>query len=237
MKRQVLFMALVLTGLTSATAKTTGDVVSIGEDLNNTRYSYAQPILFVERGVEFLVFSDGSFDFNTDIFSTVPNDNGYYHRRSPRDRRSNARSRRGINRTNGAPGTTYRNRNRGVLITQDREGRVRRIGNVFINYDRQGRLKRVGSVYMTYRRGQLKQVGGLTLLYNRHRNIIGTRGFVNRSNQGCGLCGTSSCTIDHFYNHMNTNDRNNNWDDDDAHYYYKKNGKIKKQKKRKKNKN
>ena len=38
-----------------------------GEDLNQTRYNYAQPIQFVERGVEFLIFPDGSFDFNTQI--------------------------------------------------------------------------------------------------------------------------------------------------------------------------
>lgn len=29
------------------------------------QYRYAQPIVFVERGVEFGVFPDGSFDFNT----------------------------------------------------------------------------------------------------------------------------------------------------------------------------
>jgi hypothetical protein len=103
---------------------------------------------------------------------------------------------------------------------------------VFINYDRDGRIKRVGSVYMSYRRGQLKQVGGLQILYNRHGDVIGTRGFVNRSNQGCGFCGTTGCSVDHF----DTQSYGDEWNDDDDHYYYKKNGKLKKQKKRKKQK-
>lgn len=229
MKRQVLFMAMVLIGLTSAKATTAGNAVLNGEDFNNARYRYAQPILFVERGVEFLVFADGSFDFNTELFSTIPNDDNYYNRRS------NARNKRGNNRTYGAPNVNYNASDRGVLIRHDREGRVRRIGNVFINYDRQGRLKRVGSVYVNYRSGQLVQVGGLRILYNRHGNVIGTRGFVNWNNQGCGICGISGCTTDHFdFDHNSDNSWNTDWNNDDDHYYYKKNGKTKKQKKRRK---
>ena len=227
MKRQVLFMAMVLIGLTSAKATTAGNAVLNGEDLNNARYRYAQPILFVERGVEFLIFSDGSFDFNTDLNFAIPDDDNYYHRRS----KTRTRSKRSTNRTHGAPGTTYNNRERGVLVTHDRLGRVRRIGNVFINYDRDGKIKRVGSVYMSYRRDQLKQVGGLRILYNRHGDVIGTRGSVNRNNQGCGICGTSSCSIDHFNDQSHNDDWDDNWNDDDTHYYYKKNGKLKKTKK------
>ncbi len=214
-----------LLGLTSATATTAGNAVLIGEDFNNARYRYTQPILFVERGVEFLVFADGSFDFNTDSFSTVPDDDNYYYRRSK------TRNRRSTNRTHGAPGTTYHNRDRGVLVTHDRLGRVRRIGNVFINYDRDGKLKRVGSVYMSYRRGQLKQVGGLRILYNRYGDVIGTRGSVNRNNQGCSFCGTSGCTVDHFDNQSHDNDWDDDWNDEDDYYYYRKGGKTLKKKK------
>lgn len=222
MKRQVLFLAMVLLGITSATATTAGDAVLNGEDFKNARYRYAQPILFVERGVEFLIFPDGSFDFNTEAFSTVPG-NHYYRR-----------NRRGTNRTYGAPGTRYHRGERGVLVQHDRLGRVRRIGNVFINYDRQGRIKRVGSVYISYRRGQLKQVGGLQILYNRYGDVIGTRGQVNFSNQGCGFCGVSGCTLDHFDSHsFDDDDWDDDWDNDDDYYYYRKNGKVKKQKKAK----
>ena len=226
MKRQVLFLATMLIGLTSATATTAGDAVLIGEDYTNARYRYAQPILFVERGVEFLVFADGSFDFNTELFSTIPEDDNYYYRRS------NTRTRRSTNRTYGAPGTTYNAGDRGVLIRHDIDGRVRRIGNVFINYDRQGRLKRAGSVYVSYRNGQLAQIGGLRILYNRHGEVIGTRGFVNQNNQSCGICGISGCSTNHFDDSTHNDwDDNDHWDNDNDYYYYKKNGKTKKQKK------
>ena len=225
MKSKILFLAMMLVGLTSVTATTAGDAVLNGEDFKNARYRYAQPILFVERGVEFLIFPDGSFDFNTEVLHGVPNDDDYYYKRN----------RRRNNRTYGAPGTRYHNRDRGVLVRHDRLGRVRRIGNVFMNYDRQGRIKRIGSVYMSYRRGQLKQVGGLRILYNRYGDVIGTRGHVNFSNQGCGFCGTTGCTLDHFDTYSQNDwddDLNDDWDDD--YYYYKRNGKIKKQKKHKK---
>lgn len=229
MKRQVLFMAMVLIGLTSAKATTAGYAVLDGEDLNQVINRYAQPILFVERGVEFLIFPDGSFDFNTEIITTE--DNNYYYKRSKR------RNRRGTNRTYGAPGISYNAGNRGVIIRHDRQGRVRRIGNVFINYNRQGRLKRAGSVYITYRRGQLTQVGGLRILYNRHGAIIGTRGFVNWNNQGCGICGISGCATDHFDFNLDHNTDigwNDDWNNDQDHYYYRKGGKTIKQKKIKK---
>lgn len=230
MKRQVLFLAMVLIGLTSATATTAGNAVLDGEDFNTTRYRFIEPIMFIERGVEFLIFPDGSFDFNTEVFSTAPNDDNYYYKRS----NTRTRTRRSTNRTYDAPSTTYNAEYRGVLIRHDRQGRVRRIGNVFINYDRQGRLKRVGSVYMSYRRGQLKQVGGLRILFNRHGEITGTRGFVNYNNQACGICGTSGCLVDHFDDSSHNNDWDDNdddWNSDQDHYYYRKGGKTKKKKK------
>jgi hypothetical protein len=229
MKKIVLLFTGMLMGLTTVTAAETHSALQ-NTDLDITsRYRYAQPILFVERGVEFLIFADGSFDFNTDLFSTVLDNDNYYYRRS------NTRTRRGTNRTHGAPGHRYSHHNRGVLVTYNRLGRVRRIGNVFINYDRQGRIKRAGSVYMSYRRGQLKQVGGLRIIYNRYGEVIGTRGQVNFSNQGSGFCGISGCTTDHFnvqsQHNQWDNDWHDDWNDDDDFYYYRKKGTVKKQKK------
>jgi hypothetical protein len=209
MRSKLLFMAMVLVGLTSATATTAGDAVLDGEDLNQKRYRFTQPIEFVERGVEFLIFPDGSFDFNTEVFPTEPDNDNYYYRRN----------RRSTNRTYGAPGTRYHHGNRGVLIRHDRQGRIRRIGNVFINYDRQGRIKRAGSVYMSYRRGQLRQVGGLRIIYNRYGDVIGSRGFVNFNNQGNGFPS----------NQFDSDYYDNDWNDD--YYYYRKNGEVKKHKK------
>lgn len=223
MKKHVLFLAMMLLGLTSATATTAGDAVLNREDLNTTRYRFAEPIVFIERGVEFLIFPDGSFDFNTDFGS---NHTEVYYR-TPRPRRGS------INPTYGAPGTV-RNvqfsspRTPGVIITHNSLGQVRRIGNVFINYDRQGRIKRAGSVYMSYQRGNglLRQVGGLRVSYNRWGEIVHVSGMVNPSNTGL-TCGVGSGYGGHNNTGFTTID---NYDED--YYYYRKNGEIKNSKKR-----
>ena len=221
MKKQLLFIAAMLIGLTSATATTAGYAVSNVEDSNTNRYRFTEPIVFIERGVEFLIFPDGSFDFNTEITnntSTV-----YY--------RSNTR-RSSINSTYGAPGTVNRvnyttPRPRGVIITHDNNGKVRRIGNVFINYDREGRIKRAGSIYMSYQRGNglLRQVGGLRINYNRWGEIVHISGIVNHFNA------TSNHSVASGYNGNNFTSSNDIDNYDDDFYYYRKNGEIKKSKK------
>jgi hypothetical protein len=222
MKKQLLFIAAMLIGLTSATATTAGYAVSNGEDLNNVQYRFAEPIMFIERGVEFLIFPDGSFDFNTEIVNHTSN--VYY--------RSNTR-RTSVNTTYGAPGTVnrvyYSNpRPTGVIITHDANGKVRRIGNVFINYDREGRIKRAGSVYMSYQRGNglLRQVGGLRVNYNHWGEIVHIAGYVNHYNTGFN----SGQSGNNFFGFNDVDDY------DDSYYYYRKNGEIKKTKKNEKRK-
>ena len=123
----------------------------------------AEPLVFTERGVEFFVFPDGQFDFNT-----RPSTGDMYYKST----RSSA-----VNRTYGAP-ASFRNKNYGVKVEHDNMGRVRRIGNVMINYDANDRIKRVGSVYMTYNRYALEQVGGLQIIYNRRGQIVDMVGTV-----------------------------------------------------------
>lgn len=232
MKRQLLLFTVLLIGLTTVSA-TEKFSVTPGEDLI-TRYRYAQPIMFVERGVEFMIFPDGSFDFNTNVNTDFHTSNHYYYRSSTKITR-----RESVNTTFGAPGTSSRvhyssPRDRGVLIQHDRDGKVRRIGNVFINYDRSGKIKRVGSIYMRYNRGneRLVQVGGLHVRYNRWGEIVNTHGIVNPFSELCSICGISSCTVDHtFSNDYQDDDWNNNWNQDEDYYYYKQNGKTKKKKK------
>jgi hypothetical protein len=226
MKTKLLFTAMVLIGLTSSSATTT-NVAPQGEDFKNTtRYRYAEPIMFMERGVEFLIFSDGSFDFNTnpgDSFGSF-DDTSYY-------RESNSR-RSSLNSTQDAPGTVsrgnyYAPNYGGILIQHDYDGKVRRIGNVFINYDRIGKVKRVGTVYMNYNReGLLTQVGGLRITYNRWGEIVHSSGIVsyNNSQFNCNLGQIQS----------NSYGSNSNYDNDDEDYYYYRQGeKVKKQKKMK----
>ena len=219
MKRLVLLFAGMLIGTTAFATELnhqkTGDHLDITK-----RYRYAQPIMFIERGIEFLIFPDGSFDFNTHI------DNGFY---DDGMYNKNNSKRGSINANHRGPNTQIQfsnmRANRGVQIIRDRYGKVRRIGNVFLNYSRNGNITRVGSVFINYRRGRntvVNQVGGLRVQYNHWGEIVHTRGFVNWNNRNT------------HYDINRFDDRDDyHFENDDNYYYYKQNGKVKKQKKNK----
>jgi hypothetical protein len=148
-----------------------GGIVANAADRNDRRspvdFRNADPIVFVERGVEFYIFADGQFDFNT----RPSNDEMYYKS----GRRTSA-----VNRTYGR-NANVQNRNYGVKVEHDNRGRVRRVGNVMINYDANDRVKRVGSVYMAYNRYALDRVGNLQIIYNRRGQIVDIVGAVKGS--------------------------------------------------------
>ncbi|WP_298496382.1 hypothetical protein [uncultured Algibacter sp.] len=202
MKRILLVCAGLLIGLTAAAATKQNTNNPKTKFEKNKNYKYAQPITFMERGVEFLIFPDGSFDFNTHSNNDFYNDS--YYRNNTRRRNINS-NKRGPNSNIQYNSNPYLNR--GISISRDRDGIVRRIGNVYLNYDRYGRLSRVGSIFIKYNRGrnsELTNVGGLRVKYNKRGEIIYTRGNVNRYN-------------------------NRNYNND---YYYKQNGKMNKKNKR-----
>lgn len=122
-----------------------------------------EPIVFMERGIEFYVFADGSFDFNT-----RPNDTHrtFYFRGA------------------GKRGQQVMVPNYGVRIDTDSFGRIRRIGNVFINYDGLDRVNRIGTIMMQYNRFGLARVGGLELIYNRRGQLVQFVGSVYHRNYG-----------------------------------------------------
>lgn len=170
----------------------------------------ADPIVFTERGVEFYIFPDGQFDFNT-----RPSNGDMYYKSGRRN---------GPNMTYGSP-SNGQNRNYGVKVEHDYTGKVRRIGNVFINYDANDRIKRVGSVYMSYNRYALTQVGGLQIIYNRRGQIVDIFGTVNggRNYQYGQKNNEDNDHSDHndyndrdYGNNQNTNNENN--------IYYRTNG-------------
>ena len=200
MKTNILMAVLVLSGITAFASATEKNTLTVNFGAN-PGFRNAEPIVFMERGVEFFIFPNGEFDFNTR--PTV----------RPNGRRGS------VNATFGAPGVRvhYSNINYGVRVEHDNFGRVRRIGNVFINYDQFGRIKRAGSVYMAYNRGNgtLTQVGGLRVRYNRWGRLVHTQGTVNNN----------------WYAYDGLDDRNDfdddDFDDDDDDlYYYKSNKKI-----------
>ncbi|QNM86829.1 hypothetical protein H9W90_06895 [Polaribacter pectinis] len=100
-------------------------------------YSYNNAVNFVERGVEFYIFTNGEFDFNTHYNDTYYDYNG------------------------------RRTRNSGIRINRDYRGRITSIGSVFINYDYRGNVSRIGNVFMRYYRGRLTKVGNLQVRYDR----------------------------------------------------------------------
>jgi len=212
----LLFVGLLLSVTTTQANEISNRLHGSENGLTN-RYRYAQPIKFVERGVEFFIFQNGEFDFNTHPVAFN------------RTRRSS------INTTFGAPrvrtrGNRYYTRNVGVRVEHDRNGRVRRIGNLFVNYDRYGRVKRIGSIYMRYhyRHGKVKQVGGLYLKYNRRGRLIRQYGnvkpIITHTNYG-----DDDIDIDFDDDFQNGHDIPAT--DDDDLYYYRKNGNQKKLKK------
>ncbi|MGB5417291.1 hypothetical protein [Algibacter sp.] len=220
MKRLLLVCASLLIGLTTASATELNNPKPQIKLEKKKNYRFAQPIMFEERGVEFFIFPDGSFDFNTKTNNGFYDDD--YYRNNSRRSSINV-NHRGPN--SNTQYTSNRYPNKGVSISRDRDGTVRRIGNVYLNYDRNGNITRVGSVFINYSRGRnatVNQVGGLRVTYNRWGEIINTRGSVNRFNRN------------NNYQIRTDNDRDNNhYDDDDNYYYYKQNGKVKKQKKNK----
>lgn len=167
----------------------------------------AEPIMFTERGIEFYIFPDGQFDFNTQ-----PSNGEIYYR--------NGRRNANVNTTYGASS----NINKGIRIERDNLGRIRRVGNVFVNYDANDRIKRIGSVYMTYNRFALTQVGGLQIIYNRRGQIVDMVGMVKGNDYNNSYYyGNSNGYNNSNYNDDNTSSNANSNNDND-YYYYRTNG-------------
>jgi hypothetical protein len=180
MKKITLLVASIL--LTASVANAT-EVIRTSNYDNTMRFSFEEPISFIERGIEFFVFPNGDFDFNT-----RPDDSqgDYFYR------------------TAGRKGTVTASRrpvNYGVRIEHDSFGRVRRVGNTFINYDYNDRVSRIGSIYMRYNRFALAQIGGMRIIYNRNGAIVDMIGSVKgRGNYGFTYNYATCDTDDYDYN-------------------------------------
>lgn len=164
-----------------------------------TRYRFDEPISFVERGIEFFVFPNGDFDFNT---RPQDSDGDYYYRTAGKRGANAVAARRPIN---------Y-----GTRIEHDSFGRVRRVGNTFINYDSRDRVSRIGTVYMRYNRAALTQIGGMKLVYNRRGDIVDTIGWI-KGGRNQGYAYHSDYQYDHDY-------ASNGHGNDNDYYYYRQDG-------------
>ena len=162
-------------------------------------YRDAEPIIFKERGIEFMLFPNGEFDFNT---------------RPIRSR---------TNGTSGAPsGVYYGTSARSIRIEHDNFGRVRRVGNVYINYDVFGRVKRIGTIYMSYNSFAVTRIGNMRIIYDRRGRIVDVFGFISYANNGYVYNPRGI-----HYSGGNSNYYGGNDDDygnDNDYYYYRKDG-------------
>ncbi len=190
--KTITFLAAAVLMVSTAQAS---EIINSGAGFTS-RFSFDEPIAFNERGVEFFIFPNGEFDFNTAQTAQTITTNTYY-----RYGRRNT-----INATYGAPGV-----NVGTRIEHDQTGKIRRIGNVFLNYDNAGRIKRIGSVYMIYNNGALTQIGGMRITYNRRGNVVAMTGNVK----------AFISTPYVYHNDYNYNPSENTNND---HYYYRQNG-------------
>jgi hypothetical protein len=188
MKKITFLVASIL--LLGSVAKASEVMKNSGEE-RRSNYSFDEPISFTERGIEFFVFPNGDFDFNT-----RPQDSqGDYYYRTAGKKEAKTAARRPVN--------------FGVLIEHDSFGRVRRIGNTFINYDSRDRVNRIGSVYMKYNRHSLTQIGGMRIVYNYRGDIVDMVGKI----KGKGSYG-------YAYNYDNDRDDNNYTSSNDGGSYY-----------------
>ncbi|SDB39965.1 hypothetical protein SAMN03097699_1114 [Flavobacteriaceae bacterium MAR_2010_188] len=211
MKKQILLMSFMMMGFMSTTiyAQPTGKQHKMKVASQNR---ISQPISFIERGVEFLIFPDGSFEFTDTEYQISRLEN--------RDRRS---ARINMRRSPGNSEVIYTNAALRTEVFYFRNGLISQINDIPLDYDSSNRIARVGSVNMSYQNGNgfLRTVGNLKVNYNHWGEIVHLKGEVNGYNKH----------VNDSYGYVDYDDFDNNTYDAN-YYYYKKNGKLKKHKKR-----
>ena len=202
MKKITLLVASVLLFGNFAKAS---EQIKIADERFATRFSFDEPISFTERGIEFFVFPNGDFDFNT-----RPEDShgGYQYKQAGKRTTD-------VDRRNNTPV------NYGVLVEYDSFGRVRRVGNTFINYDNRDRVSRIGTVAMQYNRFALTQIGGMQICYNRNGEITDMIGQVKGRRTGFT---NSYYGSNDGYSYYDNNYNNGSTYNSNDYYYYKSDG-------------
>ncbi|WP_188653371.1 hypothetical protein [Yeosuana aromativorans] len=209
MKTLLLFMTSLLLSITTISAS---DIKPKKKEVHKEltkQYRFVQPIVFVERGIEFSLFPDGSFDFEIQrkLYNNYSN-----------SRRTTVNA---VYATRGVQVKYTSNRFREPMVFKDRFGKIIQIESTPIYYDRMGHVTRIGSVDIDYNRGTrlISKVGGLRVNYNHWGQIVNIKGYVNPLNRH--LNSYYAANNDMFYDN----------DYDDSYFYYKKGHELKKFKK------
>ena len=164
---------------------------------------YDEAVTFVEKGIQFHVFLNGDFDFNT-----LTRNSRYYNYN----------------------GNTYSNKS--LRIVRDYKGRIKRIGRNYIRYNYKGDVTRIGNIKLYYKRGLLRRVGDLEVSYNRWGEPY-FYGNVNRySNYDADFYFSLNFGSVYSYNDRffyNRSFKNNyiKYREDKNYYYYKANKNVK----------
>ncbi|MEQ3654368.1 MAG: hypothetical protein ABNH00_00755 [Dokdonia sp.] len=158
MKKLLVLAVLFLVG-TSAQANQVNDLAH-GKK-KGIRYNQTQAVTFVQKGIQFFVYTNGEFDFR------VVGNNAYGRR--------NARH---FNSPGTAFGVTFPNRNN-RLVRYDYWGNINKVGRNFILYNRRNMVNQIGNISLRYRKGRLVKVGNMSLFYNRRGHIIDVQGRIH----------------------------------------------------------
>ncbi len=139
MKKGLLFILAMIMMVSTIEAKI---IEKTGDKPFYNRSLKAQPIVFIEKGIEFSVLPNGRFKFTKAYFKNHWNlrNHNWKHRR-------------------------------GVKVIRDRKGRISKVGNVQIFYTRNNKVVQIGSVDLAYKHGKLKKVGNLHILHKRNGKV------------------------------------------------------------------
>jgi hypothetical protein len=157
-------------------------------------YAYNNAVNFVEHGIEFYIFTNGDFDFNT------LENNSYYDYN----------------------GSRIKN-NSHLRIDRDYRGRITRVENVFISYDYRGNVSRVGSIFIRYYRDRLTKVGDLNVRYDRYGYPVfygNVRDYYYNNGIRFSINFGDVCDYNDAYFYRSDFSRNYNRFREDANFYY-----------------
>ena len=159
MKRTLFLVAASF--LIGATAQASEHMTTAEQNESNSVRNYMQPVVFIEQGIEFLIYPDGTLDFNATPASIRLNGNHvrpvYYN---PRD-------------VYGT-GANYR---RGY-VKYYQNGQVAQIGGITIGYLHNGQVNRIGDIPVNYKKGVLDKVGNLKMHYDRSGRMYKQTGSI-----------------------------------------------------------
>ena len=162
MKRIVLLLAVSFTFGIAAQAAESFPPRKVDRNRIDVNRNLMTPVVFIENGIEFLVYPNGALDFNVTPSSVRLN--GQYVREVYNPGRYD------VYRT----GTNYR---RGY-VQYTRMGQAVQIGQMSLDYFRDGRVARIGNIPVNYKKGRLDKIGNMKMHYDRSGRIYKQTGFV-----------------------------------------------------------